>query len=342
MPCVCWNGRIIRCAEGNRVSHDVQKTILHPVFRGIVYEHVEAFAAGPHVHACQSHSSPRLIAESPFVDPPAVDGRQTIDDASTDCEFRVGGQFREMNRGYGKLFRHPTAVRRGVGEFRVAKHLRLPATRNKQAETAGRERDDAHVGERTERFRDGLIRRRVVLLSTAGELDVAVDRDDASDATQSEAVGCIWRFPLLGYGKLFHRPAAADAEIVSAVHAAADCDLAVRVEGQGSMLLVHTFQQYRAFIFRQETGVHRLMHNLAVGIDVGCEGRVAKSERHHADFGEMYRHAVWPMPDLPFKGYGKLLKMDFHDSTCDNNFRTDEQIDCPIRCNRYLDRTLQV
>ena len=100
MPCVCWNGRIIRCAEGNRVSHDVQKTILHPVFRGIVYEHVEAFAAGPHVHACQSHSSPRLIAESPFVDPPAVDGRQTIDDASTDCEFRVGGQFREMNRGY--------------------------------------------------------------------------------------------------------------------------------------------------------------------------------------------------------------------------------------------------
>lgn len=107
--------------------------------------------------------------------------------------------------GYGKLFRHPTAVRRGVGEFRVAKHLHLPATRNKQAETAGRERDDAHVGERTERFRDGLIRRRVVLLSTAGELDVAVDRDDASDATQSEAVGCIWRFPLLGYGKLLLR-----------------------------------------------------------------------------------------------------------------------------------------
>ena len=107
-----------------------------------------------------------------------------------------------MNRGYGKLFRHPTAVRRGVGGFRVAKHLHLPATRNKQAETAGRERDDAHVGERTERFWDGLQRRRVVLLSTAGELDVAVDRDDASDATQSEAVECIWRFPLLGYGKL--------------------------------------------------------------------------------------------------------------------------------------------
>ena len=103
MPCVCRNGRIIRCAEGNCVSHGVQKTILHPVLIGIVYEHVEGFAGGLHVHACQSHSIPRLIAESPFVDPPAIDGRQAIDDASTDCEFRVGGQFRETNRGYGKL-----------------------------------------------------------------------------------------------------------------------------------------------------------------------------------------------------------------------------------------------
>lgn len=72
--------------------------------------------------------------------------------------------------------------------------------------TAGRKRDDAHIGERTERFRDGLIRRRVVLLSTAGELDVAVDRDDTSDPTQSEAVVRIRRLPWLGYGKLFSRP----------------------------------------------------------------------------------------------------------------------------------------
>ena len=101
-----------------------------------------------------------------------------------------------------RLVRHPAAVRRVVGGFRVAQHLHLPATRDKQAETAGRERDDAHVGERTERFWDGLIRRRVVLLSTAGELDVAVDRDDASGATQSEAVVRIRRLPSLGYGKL--------------------------------------------------------------------------------------------------------------------------------------------
>ena len=74
-------------------------------------------------------------------------------------------------------------MRRGVGGFRVAKHLHLPVTPDKQAETAGRERYDALVGERTERFWDGLIRRRVVLLSTAGELDVAVDRDDASNPT---------------------------------------------------------------------------------------------------------------------------------------------------------------
>ena len=105
-------------------------------------------------------------------------------------------------KGYGKLLRHPTAVRRGVGGFRVAQHLHLPVTHDKQTETAGRERDDTHVGERTERFWDGLIRRRVVLLSAAGELDVAVDRDDAPDSTQSEAVVRIRRLPLLGYGKL--------------------------------------------------------------------------------------------------------------------------------------------
>lgn len=195
MPCVCGNGHIIRCAEENRVSHDVQKTILHLTALKTVHENAEALQLGIHVHACQRHTIPRLLPELAFVDPPAVDGRQTIDDASTDREFRVGGQFREMNRDYGKLFRHPTAVRRGVGGFRVAKHLHLPVTHDKQAEIAGRERDDALVGERTKRFRDGLNRHRVVLHSAACELDVAVDRDDAPEPTQNEAVVRIRRLP---------------------------------------------------------------------------------------------------------------------------------------------------
>ena len=93
-------------------------------------------------------------------------------------------------------------MRRGVSGSRVPKHLHRPVTHDKQAETAGRERYDALVGERAERFWDGLTCRRVVLLSAAGELDVAVDRDDASDPTQSEAVVRIRRLPLLGYGKL--------------------------------------------------------------------------------------------------------------------------------------------
>ena len=96
-------------------------------------------------------------------------------------------------------------MRRGVSGSRVAQHLHLPITHGKQAETAGRERYDALIGKRTERIRDGLTRRRVVLCSAGGELDVAVDRDDASDSTQSEAVVRIRRFPLLGYGKLFSR-----------------------------------------------------------------------------------------------------------------------------------------
>ena len=74
-------------------------------------------------------------------------------------------------------------MRRGVGGFRVAQHLHRPVAHDEQTETAGRERYDALIGERTERFWDGLIRRRVVLLSTAVELGVAVDRDDAADPT---------------------------------------------------------------------------------------------------------------------------------------------------------------
>ena len=103
MPCVCGNGRIIRCAEGNRASRNVQKTILHLTALKTVHENAEALQLGIHVHACQRHTIPCLLHELAFVDPPAVDGRQAIDNASTDCEFRVGGQFREMDRGYGKL-----------------------------------------------------------------------------------------------------------------------------------------------------------------------------------------------------------------------------------------------
>lgn len=103
MPCVCRNGHIIRCAEGNRASRNVQKTILHLTALKTVHENAEALQLGTHVHACQRHTIPRLLLELAFVDPPAVDGRQTIDDASADCEFRVGGKFRETNRGYGKL-----------------------------------------------------------------------------------------------------------------------------------------------------------------------------------------------------------------------------------------------
>ena len=106
-------------------------------------------------------------------------------------------------RGRGiRLDRHPTAMRRGVSGFRIAQHLHRPVTHDKQAEAAGRKRYDALIGKWAERFGNGLQRRRVVLRSAAGELYIAVNRDGASDATQSEAVGCIRRLPWLGYGML--------------------------------------------------------------------------------------------------------------------------------------------
>ena len=37
------------------------------------------------------------------------------------------------------------------------------------------------------------------------------------------------------------------------------------------------------------------------------------------------------------EGYGKLLKVDFHDSACDSHLGTNEQVDGPVRRDRYLD-----
>lgn len=105
MPCVCGNGHIIRGTEIHAAAGHVKQPILHLTTLLTVHENAEALLLGIHVHARQRHTIPRLLPELAFVDPPAVDGRQTMDDASTDCEFRVGGQFREMDRGYGKPFR---------------------------------------------------------------------------------------------------------------------------------------------------------------------------------------------------------------------------------------------
>ena len=42
------------------------------------------------------------------------------------------------------------------------------------------------------------------------------------------------------------------------------------------------------------------------------------------------------------EGYGKLLKVDFHDSACDSHFVANEEVDGPVRLDRYLDSTLQI
>lgn len=40
---------------------------------------------------------------------------------------------------------------------------------------------------------------------------------------------------------------------------------------------------------------------------------------------------------FPWLGYGKLLKVDFHDSACDSHFGANEEVDGPVRRDRYLD-----
>ena len=52
---------------------------------------------------------PRLHRELPLVGPPAVDRRDTIHHKTADSELRIGGDLREMDWGYGKLFCKPDA-----------------------------------------------------------------------------------------------------------------------------------------------------------------------------------------------------------------------------------------
>lgn len=131
MPCVCGNGRIIRGTEIHAAADHIKQPILHLTALLTVHEHAETFPYGPHIHACQKHTIPRLLLELAFVDPPAVDGRQTIDDASTDCEFRVGGQFREMNRGYGKLLKMDFHDSTCDNNFRTNEQVNGPVRRDR-------------------------------------------------------------------------------------------------------------------------------------------------------------------------------------------------------------------
>lgn len=238
MPCVCGNGRIIRGTEIHAAADHIKQPILHLTALLTVHEHAETFPYGPHIHACQKHTIPRLLLELAFVDPPAVDGRQTIDDASTDCEFRVGGQFREMNRGYGKLA-------------------------------------------------DWVCDGSSALLATACRTEVS-NSDDTVRLNNQHSRG------------------------LTVGHAAHAVDF-----------------NRRPILSRQN--VLALFRIPTASTNRAAE--LHEYQRSGFDDGE---------PFAVVQGYGKLLKMDFHDSTCDNNFRTNEQVNGPVRRDRYLDRTLQI
>lgn len=64
------------------------------------------------------------------------------------------------------------------------------------------------------------------------------------------------------------------------------------------------------------------------------ENAIGRSEwiigRHHAV-------AVGAGTNQSAMGYGKLLEVDFHDSACDSHFGANEQVNGPVRRDRYLD-----
>ena len=109
VPCGDRNRRIIRGAEIHAVSHHVKHSVLHLTALLTVSEHAEPLIRGLHVHGRQLGERPRLHRELPLVAPPAVDRRDTIHDKTADGELRIGGDLREMDWGYGKLFCKPDA-----------------------------------------------------------------------------------------------------------------------------------------------------------------------------------------------------------------------------------------
>lgn len=57
--------------------------------------------------------------------------------------------------------------------------------------------------------------------------------------------------------------------------------------------------------------------------------------RHSTDW--VYSAITVAVAVAKWEGYGKLLKVDFHDSACDSHLGTNEQVDGPVRRDRYLD-----
>lgn len=60
-----------------------------------------------------------------------------------------------------------------------------------------------------------------------------------------------------------------------------------------------------------------------------------RDDQHPADKRGAIIH--FPIRIRLDEGYGKLLKVDFHDSACDSHLGTNEQVDGPVRRDRYLD-----
>lgn len=90
-------------------------------------------------------------------------------------------------QGYGKLFRHPTAVRRGVSGFRVTQRLNRTINIHEQRERALRENDDALPVNRSEPIRHLVRKTRVIVLSAIVEFHVSVDRHDIAAPAEDDS-----------------------------------------------------------------------------------------------------------------------------------------------------------
>lgn len=87
-----------------------------------------------------------------------------------------------------RLVRHPTAVRRGVGGFRVAQRLNRTINIHEQRECALRENDDALPVNRSKPIRHLVRQTRVIVLSAIVEFHVSVDRHDIAAPAEGDSI----------------------------------------------------------------------------------------------------------------------------------------------------------
>lgn len=149
------------------------------------------------------------------------------------------------------------------------------------------------------------------------------------------AVGAGTNQSAMGYGKLssWERiTERANASLIAASRThVRTSDSAVRIDNQHSSRLPVRHAYHRVdFDWRAQFGGQRVIALNGIPAAAVAERSSIFDEHHPASANDCETFRI-------VQGYGKLLEVDFHDSACDSHFGANEQVNGPVRRDRYLD-----